>query len=170
MNSAIKDLEEHATSLSAQGVMGLKYLKAHPERYREIVHTEFDTSVERFPSRMLLDLIIKKAPESPERWVIEWDLDYSDFIRQFAYGHKGKSKGKTCAKYYEDYVKSHRELLENYTKEEINGIIKDCEGDRERYRIGLKALFDKFSGKPVTPKLFDPDETNIISDEYFGIS
>lgn len=170
MQGTIADYERTDAELPTWGIIGIDYLKAHPERYKEIVHSQFDTYVERFPSRALLDLMIKKAPDSPERWAIEWDLDYSDFMRQFSYGHKGTSKGKTCAKYYEDYVKNHRELQENYTKNEIDGIVKDCEGDRERYKIGLKSLFDKFSGKPVTPKVYDPDETNIISDEYFGIS
>lgn len=170
MNGLLKDLEEHEESLSARGVLGLKYLKAHPERYREIVRTEFDTSVERFPSRALLDLIIKRAPDSPERWAIEWDLDYADFIRGFAYNHKGNAKGKSCAKYYDDYVRSHRELREYYTKEDIDGIIKDCEADRAGYKRGLDALFEKFKDKPVVPKLYDPDETNVLSDEYLGIS
>lgn len=170
MNSTIKDLEAHEAYLSSSGAMGLKYLKAHPDRYREIVHTAFDTSVERFPSRALLDVIIQKAPDSPERWAIEWDLDYADFIRQFSYGHKGDSKGKSCANYYEDYVKSHSELRKNYTNTEIDNIVKDCEADRASYKKGLKSLLDKFKSKPVVPKLYDPDETNVTSDEYFGIS
>lgn len=170
MRGTAKDYERADIEFSTWVARAVKYLKVHPERYREIVHTDFDTSVERFPSRALLDLMIKRAPDSPERWAIEWDLDYSDFMRQFSYSHKGRSKGKTCAKYYEDYVKSHRELQEYYTKEAIDGIVKDCEADRDRYKKGLKALFDKFKGKPVTPRLYDPDETNVLSDEYLGIS
>lgn len=170
MRSRMDDYARADMEFSTWMVPAVKYLRAHPERYREIIHTDFDTSVERFPSRALLELIIKRAPDSPERWAMEWDLDYSDFIRQFGYVHKGSSKGKTCAKYYEDYVKSRRELQEYYTKTDIDGIIKDCEADRERYKKGLKALLNKFKGKPVTPRLYDPDETNVLSDEYLGIS
>lgn len=170
MRSTVKDYERADIEFSTWVVRAVKYLKVHPERYREIVHAEFDTSVERFPSRALLDLIIKRAPDSPERWAIEWDLDYSDFIRQFAYSHNNRSKGESCAKHYEDYVKSHRELQEYYTKEDIDGVIKDCEADRARYKKGLKTLLEKFKDKPVTPKLYDPDETNVFSDEYLGIS
>lgn len=169
MNSTIKDLEANAAYLSTEGVLGVKYLKAHKERYREIVHEEFDTFVERFPSRALLDLMIKKAPDSPERWTIEWDLDYADFIRQFSYAHDGSAKGKTCEQYYDDHMKSHKELSELYSKEEIDAIKKDCKADRVEYKKSLKALFEKFKGKTVTPKLYDPDETNIVSNEYFGI-
>ncbi|MDA8131632.1 MAG: hypothetical protein M0011_09040 [Elusimicrobia bacterium] len=170
MRGTIEDYEANAVYLSTWGVLGVKYLKAHPDRYREIVHREFDASAERFPSRVLLDLLIKKAPGSPERWAIEWDLDYADFIRQFSYDHSGRSKGKSCAKYYNDYVKSHKELQEAYTTEEINNRIRDCEAARERYKKGLKILFEKFKDKPVVPKLYDPDETNVDSKEYFGIS
>jgi hypothetical protein len=170
MRITLEDYEEHKTEVSTWVVTGANYLKAHPERHHEIVHTEFDTSVERFPSRALLDLITKRAPDSPERWAIEWDLDYSDFIRQFTYSHNNRSKGESCAKHYTDYVKSHRELQEYYTKEDIDGIIKDCEADRVRYKKGLKDLLEKFKDKPVTPKLYDPDETNVFSDEYLGIS
>jgi len=170
MRGTAKDYERADIEFSTWVARAVKYLKVHPERYREIVHAEFDTSVERFPSRALLDLIIKRAPDSPERWAIEWDLDYSDFMRQFAYSHNNRSKGESCAKHYTDYVASRRELQELYTKEAIDGIIKDCEADRARYKKGLKALLEKFKDKPVTPKLYDPDETNVFSDEYLGIS
>lgn len=170
MRGTMEDYARTDVEFSTWVAAGVKYLKDHPERYREIVHTEFDAYAERMPSRALLDLIIKRAPDSPERWAMEWDLDYSDFIRQFSYIHKGSSKGKTCAKYYEDYVRSHRELQEYYTKEAIDGIIKDCETDRARYKEGLQTLLEKFKGKPVMPRLYDPDETNVLSDEYLGIS
>lgn len=171
-NSILLTFEEYENQMpgaefSDWNVAGLKYLKAHPDRYTEkIIGKYHDPMAQRFPSRVFLDEIIKKAPDSPERWAMEWDLDYGDFIRQFSYVVSGAAKGKSCAQYYDERLKDVSDISE----EAVDEVKKDCEADRAEYTKGLKVLLKRYEGKPVVPKLYDPDETNVVSDKSLGLS
>lgn len=169
LQSPLSDYDNPNIEFPSVVVLGVKYLKAHPERFKETSDGRGSDFHKREPSGALLEILRVRAPESPERWEMEWDSDYKNFIQKFSYVHKGSSKGKTCGKYYDDYVKGHKELLDIYSHKEIEDIKADCESDRLEYKKGLKSLLERFKDKPIVPKLFDPDETNIISDMYFGI-
>lgn len=169
LQSPLSDYDNPNIEFSSAVVLGVKYLKAHPERFKEITNGGGSEFLKREPSGALLEILRLRAPDSPERWELEWDSDYKNFIQKFSYVHKGSSKGKTCGKYYDDYAKGHKELLEIYSQKEIEDIKADCESDRLEYKKGLKSLLERYKDKPIIPKLFDPDETNIISDMYFGI-
>lgn len=165
----LSEMTERSAWVSTAAARGAGYLSANAGRFRDVSDGWKGEDNTWEPNRALLEILTKRAPESAPRWEIEWDLDYKDFIRRFTYDHSGSAKGKTCARYYDDYVKSHGEIREAYSAGEIEERKADCEADRASYKKGLEKLLKKFNDKPVLPKLYDPDETNIISDMYFGL-
>lgn len=145
----------------------LLYVRNNINRFRELSDGWKGEEKLWEPNYYWLDLLKEKYPNSKERWTVEWDLEYKNFIRKFEFSEDAKCK--TCDEYYEGRIKEYPEYLESYSKEEISEIKKDCKAKREQYKRSLNELLEKYKDIPIEKKMYDIDETNVISNIYFSL-
>lgn len=146
----------------------VKYVKLHKERFVEVYDGWKGEDNSWKPGRYWLGVAQKLFPSSAERWQMEWEHDYADFLGDFKYVNG--SKNKTCAEFYDGLIeKNPDDYNKYYSKDEVEAVIQDCEAERKRYAKYLDKLLQKYMDWPGVPVLFDIDHTNIISKKYFGL-
>lgn len=144
------------------------YVRENLSRFREIYDGWKEEENLWEPNYYWLEILKEKYPGSKERWLIEWDLDYKNFIRQFElalpYGKCG-----TCDEYYDGLISEYPEYLEHYKQDEIIEIKKDCELKRKHYKVKLNELLNKYKDIKIEKKMYEIDEKCIVSNKYFGL-
>jgi hypothetical protein len=100
-------------------------------------------------------------PNSRETLEIEFDLEFSQFIRRFDIDLR--AQGKTCDQYYKDELEKNGDVYRKvYSDDDIKQWVPECAKVRYDFQASRKRLLDKYRNAPFTKKLQNIDITTIV--------